>query len=191
VSGAGESFDFGALDPRDGYRVDLIDLHSSLTLALTLVHDAEYLIEAATLATWEEPDERERGECERLHMLLEAVARYLTTGGSWDDLVPALGKMRHAAPRPLVYPGWYYHSGEIMFDEFVQAVVGVHVFVSNSDLGSATKAVRWAETLFIDQTTVGDLERANDDVETTIPFDEPGDGRQLELPDRADPADEE
>ena len=49
----------------------------------------------STIACWDQPTAWERGQRARLQWLLEAVCRFINTGGSWVDLenVPLLAKI--------------------------------------------------------------------------------------------------
>jgi hypothetical protein len=136
---------FAALDPKDGFHVRQVAL-GDVRLALyvdvwgggnpvTLTGDPEDA--ASLIAAWDYPSPRDGGECRRLYLALDALARYFTTGGDWASLDAALAALRRAVPGGIVYPGYHYVEGYFALDGHYQ-----HVFAKDDGGG---QAVVWEE----------------------------------------------
>ena len=83
------------LKPGDGYVATLLDQDKSVGVYFNLRLDDQYVRlldtpkekrETLTLGFWASPDEFQRGEAHRLHLLADAVARFFNTGGCWNEL---------------------------------------------------------------------------------------------------------
>lgn len=59
------------------------------------------------VASWSYPTPADSGACQRLKLVLDAVCRYLTTGGTWEEMGSAFKKMHKVAQGGLTFPGWY------------------------------------------------------------------------------------
>lgn len=199
-----EVFDFNALDPGDGVRVEVVACGGELSLHARVNAGGEPVNlgtvgadpEDATVAltdpvpagglAW--------GELDRLHAALEGVARYLSTGGDWGPLLRSLQRLQRLVPSGLLFPGWHYHSGEAVYDPDLRRVLWQHLFVADEDVGTATRAVLWLEDVFVEEKTLqavlAEIDHAQ---EREGPEVLPGRslGNFLDLPGQQDPADAE
>lgn len=113
-------------------------------------------------------DNAKAGESERLEMVLDAVARYLTTGGQWQPLLFKLRLMAEAVPGGLAFPGWHLCTSYVTTEGRYQ-----HIFVKTG----THEAVLWEEPDrgdnglptggFIDVTTLEQL-REQDELEANF-----------------------
>lgn len=182
---------FDKLSPQDGFHVVKIETQGEVSLHVQAYGGGELLNltdplrpENATqeIATWPNASNEDQGDATRLHLVLDAIARYLTTGGTWHQLEYALKSMRRVAMGGIVFEGYHlcdsYLTTELsnfrpmkltMPDGQVRTrMVGVggyqHVFVKNDNSGAA---VVWEEPSytssggvyggFIDRTTLADI----------------------------------
>jgi hypothetical protein len=192
--------DFAKLDPGDGVRIQRVENGDEEVSLHVLVKGGGDMLHVYTtgdrpedaseeLFSWLDPTAADRGDCDRLEAVLDAVARFLTCGGHWDQLGLALGRMKRLVPSGLIFSGWHYHSGELVYDPDLERSAWQHVFVSDADAGEFTPAVVWLEGVFIDQKTLGQVlrERQHDEEEEN---DRDGGGTvrpELQLPDPPDP----
>lgn len=84
-----------------------------------------------------DPTPAQLGALDRLHLVLDSVARYFTTGGSWRELDAALKKMETIIGGGLVFPGYHLCSTYSTTDGTYQ-----HVFVKDG----TKEAVLWNES---------------------------------------------
>lgn len=54
-----------------------------------------------------DPTSVEQGEAVRLQRLTEAISRYFTTGGRWQEFDDAVEKIRKVIPGGMVFPGYH------------------------------------------------------------------------------------
>lgn len=158
---------------RDGFHVVRVDRPTRLVLAVVTV-DRGSVVSAGPLADFGVPGPKARGRCDRLLLVLDAVCRYLTTGGGWDELRPALERLAAAAPSGLCYPGYYLATSYLTDTGDYQ-----HVFVKDDGSG---RAVLWQEPSvgdndlpvggWIDVTTLAEL--GDDDLAGPADDDEAG-----------------
>jgi len=83
-----------------------------------------------------DPTPAHHGAVTRLHLVLDAVARYLTTGGRWRELDAALKTMEKVAVGGLVFPGYHLTTSYSTIDGTYQ-----HVFTKDG----TRDAVLWEE----------------------------------------------
>jgi|GEM_PF-5921409 len=149
---------FTGIDPFDGIKVERVDLgEMGLSLHAVCVQDGvtsnfgPHQGEAATalIAEWESPTPEDYGACDRLEAVAAAVARYLTFGGTWDELVTTLSGLQRFSPDTITYPGYYYAGCSPL-----EAGKYSHTFV---DLATSTEAVVWAEGRSIERMPLADL----------------------------------
>lgn len=184
-----EIFDFTKLDHRDGIRVVRVDQKSyAISLHVGLYQETELVpifnrdgVDATvTVDSWHEPTEVNQGACDRMQMVLEAVCRYLTMGGSWADLHKTLHRLGAWLPfDAVIYAGWHYHSGYINTGGEFE-----HIFVKDG----TEEAVLWVEGLegFVEPKTLTQIREEQEDDERAA-FEEAASSRQtsqLGLPDR-------
>lgn len=160
------------------------------------------LVEIYPADTERVPDEVELpGHVERLGLALQAVARYLTTGGDWGELNDALNRMQRIAVGGLVYDGYHVYRTYLTDQGDYQ-----HVFASNEDLGDDTPVVVWEEPTVNESgnvigggfnfTTLGGYWGAQDVIEAEQSGGSEASGFNgaaplLSLPHREDPGEEE
>lgn len=140
---------FAGREPTDGFHVVSIELGSSLSLFAQVYFGGhiqhplgvnEQADDAASeIIQWVDPTPEQRGECIRLQLCLDAIARYLTTGGTWEQLNKASWWLRQAFTDGIQYPG--YH----LYDSFVTTEgVYQHIFVRTG----TEDAVVWEESAY-------------------------------------------
>jgi hypothetical protein len=175
-----KDFDFSRIDPRDGFRVELVAC-GALEVSLHLTFRADAAV-VNTLLVGPRPEDatleicktspctpRTLGVYNRLHDVLDAVCRYVNVGGDLDTLDAAVRHMRQMLPSGgLVYPGWNYHNSDLVYDHELGRCAFEHVFVSQTEAGDATQAVVWLEDTCVDFKTVGQLLRERRHAEETI-----------------------
>jgi len=157
-----EVFDFDQLDPDDGFTVFLHELgqiEASIWLGWRERGHLKYggPEESKAVEIWraDHPTAADLGRRSRARVLAEAVCRYFTAGGNWDELRALIDEMARLIPGGLVFPG--YH----LFDTYTDAkghVVYVYVRTGTNEV------VRWVaptgdEAGFIDHITLEDLQR--------------------------------
>jgi hypothetical protein len=122
------------LDPKDGFHVIEVyldgaySLHCQVYADGRLQHPADVYGDAVTtdqvdiarttveVASWADATNADRGACARLRLVLDAVARYLNTGGAWPELTAALEKVKVVARGGIVFPGYYLHDTYVTDD---------------------------------------------------------------------------
>lgn len=201
---------FDKMDPKDGFHVVKIEAAGTLAIYCQTYGGGEQINIVDTLhpenasvmiASWENPSEADQGEATRLTRCLDAVARYLTTGGTWQQLEDGMRMMRRVALGNLVFTGYHLLDSYLTADGTYQ-----HIFVKDDQSG---EAVLWEEPFytaaggvcggFLDRTTLEMLHEPSDD------DDEPGEAEEVEtdsaveteapepdqplLPDRREPTD--
>jgi hypothetical protein len=140
--GGTESADpFDRFDHRDGFHVLRVGNDALLGLyavaygggrAFTLDDPAAPEDGSVELVSWESPTPADRGACKRLHFALDAVCRYLNTGGSWADLGAALARLQRVAVDGIAWPGYYLYDSHPTVDGPFE-----HVFVMTDGTDTA------------------------------------------------------
>lgn len=184
---------FDAITEKDGYHVTRIDSPTSVSLFCACYGGGEPIVvgKSGTTEIWhyDNPTHKQRGEMIRAELLGDALARFLNTGGSWEDAALLMANMRDVAPGGLAFPGYHlldsYRTTEGTFQ---------HVFVKDG----TEEAVLWEEPNhnehgglyggFIERKT---LEQIRKDQEEdgwrqvgAEPAEEAGGAGPLQLPDR-------
>lgn len=193
---------FENLSEKDGYHVTRIETPAGVTIYATCYSGGEpILLEGTTettaeLLTWPEPSHTDSGAAVRAELVGDALARYLNTGGSWNELAELLRNLRKAAPGGLAYPG--YH----LFDSY-RTLEGdfQHIFVQDG----TENAVLWEEPRhnehgglvagFIDRTTLTKIKEQQEEdgwrIVSAQPAGEATEAAEgsgpLQLPDRRRP----
>ena len=118
----------------------------------------------------EKPTMTQRGEIQRLRLLLDSLSRYLNTGGTWDEISEVFSTVRSVWTGSLSFPGWH-----LLESYYTDQGVYQHVFVSDRDRGEKTRAILWEEPDynetgglvggFINRTTLGGLRRMQENDE--------------------------
>jgi len=147
-----ERYDFKPLSPRDGYRVERVELGElslSLYLYLVVLDERQPLFKGDTdqsvlLAKWENHTQADRADCARLELLLQSVVRYFNTGGNGNLLGVVLKTLRGLVGDRW-FPGWEYFEGVVNDNGDYE-----HLFVATDQSGDA---VLWVEDQFIDAET--------------------------------------
>lgn len=161
---------FDRLDPKDGFHVVLSETAGLTSLYCVCYAGGEInnpfggssdgsvlLTEVAS------PNEEQNGSLIRLHLVLEAVARYLRTGGTWEALEHGMTGIRTLAPGGIVFPGYHLVESYVTTEMLYQ-----HVFRKID----TDEAVVWEEPAythsgglaggFIDRTTMTALREAQE-----------------------------
>ncbi len=106
--------------------------------------------EFVEVQTWPESGPRDAGACLRLQLLLEAVARYLNTGGDWAELERTLRRTRAAVPWSLNSDPYHLLmtdlTADVQPDGTVLRIGYEHYFLKEG----ATEGVLWSEGLFVE-----------------------------------------
>ncbi|MCI0420751.1 MAG: hypothetical protein L0312_16245 [Acidobacteria bacterium] len=160
---------FDSMDPRDGFRIRSIEKETRASLHAEFYQGGELALcfglsdEDATveILEWLNPVPADHGSARRLFLVLDALCRYLNTGGQWEQLDKAIERLRILARGGLVFTGYHYLEGDSTKDGTYQ-----HIFVKNG----TEQAVRWEEWDakghgFIDRLTLSELreQQANDE----------------------------
>lgn len=147
VAQATAGFDpFDGLDAKDGFHAILLEFGGRVSLSVVCYANGEPIDEAAaeavgakplvTLVEQDSPGPVVLGAATRLHRVVDAVCRYLTTGGSWPELEAALTAVRTVAPGAIQFPGYHVCDTYATLDGVHQ-----HVFVKDG----TKEAVLWQE----------------------------------------------
>lgn len=143
---------FEHMDPRDGLRLVRTTLGHSVSLFAAVYSGGEQ-VHLPTSVVNAEPDEpltpdcvylhradvhtnAQSGEVERLEMVLDAVIRYLNTGGQWEPLLRKLSLLAKAVPVGLSFPGHHLLTSYVTTEGRYQ-----HIFVKTG----THDAVLWEE----------------------------------------------
>lgn len=166
---------FRELEGKDGYHVVRVEVGNVLTLSciayaggtLTNLVSGDPADGSVEILELIDPTKAQRGAAIRLQLVLDAVARYLTTGGQWDALGDALATMRKVASGGLVFPG--YH----LIDSY-STTTGTYQHVFQKD--GTDDAILWEEAEvgdsglpvggFIDLTTLDKILQQQESDET-------------------------
>lgn len=175
---------FDRLHPGDGFRIKRVTVGSNVSLHIGCYQQGELTNlfasapEDATVELLEvkDADAAALGGVTRLELVLDAICRYLTTGGDWHDLTAVMDRMRAVAAGGIVYPGYDLIDSYANTDGDYE-----HVFVRTG----TDKAVLWVEDTFIDHKT---LDQIRSEQESDFDGDE-GDAGEDDQPDLLDPAD--
>ena len=146
---------FEGLDPKDGFRVKQVDFPTKNPTSISL-HICAYVggelqnifpdrgPEEATveIKEWKHPTPEDMGACNRLQLVLDAICRYLNTGGNWEELTRAMVAMKTVAFGGLVFPGYHLLESQPNSDNDYE-----HIFVKDG----TDRAVLWVEDCFIDR----------------------------------------
>jgi hypothetical protein len=136
---AGDPFE--PLEGKDGFHVVQFEFGGTLTLScvaygrgemINLHPSAKPENASVEIVEIENPTPAQYGAVERLRLVLDAVARYLTTGGSWSELDAATRKMEEVAIGGLVFPGYHLMQSYSTTEGTYQ-----HIFVKNDGSGDA------------------------------------------------------
>lgn len=149
---------FERLHPSDGFRVKRVETARGISLHVGIWQGGELTNpfgatpEDATTEILEHKDASavDLGRTTRLELVLDAICRYFTTGGDWDELQSAMATARRVIVGGLTYPGYdlidSYSNTEGNYE---------HVFVQTG----TDKVVLWVEDQFIDRKTIEQLRR--------------------------------
>src|ERR1700676_295017 len=109
---------FHELEGKDGFHVVKVEIGEIITLSCVAYYKGEQI----SVVSGDHPQGKSlvelcslkstpvvRGTVERLHLALDGVCRYLTTGGNWNELELALELMKQVAVDGLKFPGYYLH----------------------------------------------------------------------------------
>lgn len=149
---------FEKLDGKDGFHITLVTaVPGELSLHCNMYGGGELQNfvnpqdpDAATIEirVWKKPTAEDSGAALRLYHVLSAVTRYLSTGGSWEELERGLSRVKIVAQGGLVFPGWYLHDSYVAgvgeFQSYFQ-----HIFVHQG----TNDAMLWEEPQFSDRGT--------------------------------------
>lgn len=136
---------FHALEGKDGFHVVKIESGSVLMLSCMAygggvpcnLVSADPNDASVEIFEVQDPTPAKHGAVIRLHLALDAVARYFTTGGSWMELDNALRKMEDVVKGGLRFPGYHLTTSYSTTEGTYQ-----HVFTKDDGTGAA---VLWEE----------------------------------------------
>lgn len=170
---------FDRLHPGDGFRVRRVAVGRGVSLHIGIWQGGELsnpfgaAPEDATVEILEHKDATaaDLGQTTRLELLLDAVCRYFTTGGDWDELYSALSTARKVMAGGLTYPGYELLDSYSDTDGNYE-----HIFVRTN----TNQAVLWVEDEFIDRKTLEQIRHEQEsDWEGDIVDDASGDADDL------------
>lgn len=157
-----ETSPFDGLDPADGYRAELTSLDSEVAVhvllnqggCITAPFDLPADEASCEIKAWSDPTLADHGAASRLQLVMDAICRYFTTGGSWEELERAQARSKQILRGGLDFPGYHYHLGELNTNGVYE-----HVFLKDDGSGAA---ILWVEDEFIESTTLEKLRAAED-----------------------------
>lgn len=177
---------FDRLDAKDGFHIVQIDQGMAVSLhcqaygggrLYNLVDEKNPDLATVQVKEWLGPGPVDYGECARLRLVLDAVARYLTTGGSWDELTDGLKTMSRVALNGMAYNGYHLLDSYVTVGEAVYQ----HIFVKDG----TDEAILWEEPTydvnggvvggFIDRTTLEAIRQRQENDDSIWPETEEGD----------------
>ena len=145
-----ENDPFDDLDPCDGFHIVKTGGLATVTIycqvytggKLFNLRDSNPDNAVVAIKSWNNPTEADQGACTRLYLVLDAVARYLTTGGTWDELVDGFRDMhRFTGNANCTYPGYHLLDSYVTTEGSYQ-----HIFVKDGEMD----AVLWEEPIHSD-----------------------------------------
>lgn len=160
---------FSEMEGKDGFHVVKTEVGKQLSLYAIAVGCGELAVIGgkSSVEVWTidaAKDTHAHGAWTRLHLVLDAIARYLTTGGNWQQLDAAVERLRSMFPGGLDFAPYFLLDSYLTDEGTYQ-----HVFAAGSKLDD--KAVLWEEPMynasggvfggFIDHQTVGSLVEAD------------------------------
>jgi len=106
---------FYPIESNDGFHVVQTECGPILTLSVLAYYggvpcnivDKDPANTTVEIMEYTKPTAQARGECERLRLVMDAVCRYFTTGGSWGELANSLQLARTIIKGGIVFPGYY------------------------------------------------------------------------------------
>lgn len=151
---------FARLEPRDGLQIERVTQGTFVALYLTVVGGDTYwslpaVADATTnpsacllsIADLEQASISERGHLDRMQYVLEAVTRYVRTGGDLAELLRMIQQIQAHVPGTFLYPGYAYFTSVLQADN---PPFWVHYFVEDRrPLDDTSLTVEWAEGQFI------------------------------------------
>lgn len=135
---------FHSLEGKDGFHVVQVETGPILILSVLAygggmpfnVMSGDTEDGSVELLDLFDPSPRQRGEVDRLRLVMDSVCRYFTTGGNWKELNKALDDAKKVIVGGIEFPGYYLSTSYGTTDGDFQ-----HVFVQEG----TTKAVLWNE----------------------------------------------
>lgn len=155
------------MQPRDGFYVERVDLPEGGTPTFVSLHgcvrmederanlfDVDPDEATVEIKDWANAQPADCGAAKRLQHVLDAVCRYLNTGGNWDEFGAAIERLRKVARGGLRFPG--YH----LLDSYLNDAGNFeHIFVRTG----TNKAVLWVEGEFIEPKTLEEILREQEE----------------------------
>lgn len=177
---------FDGMEGGDGFRIKQVEYPTTNPISISL-HICAYFggklqnirpdvgPEDATveIKEWLQPTPSDMGACDRLKVALEGIARYLNTGGEWEELAVAVEKMQQLAPTGLRFPGYHLLESVKNYEGDYE-----HLFVQDG----TENCVLWVENNFIDYKTLEQVKREREEASESEPrtIDIPKEGQQRE-----------
>lgn len=136
---------FHALEGRDGFHVVRTERGSVLMLSVMAYYgdvpcnvvDNDPNNASVELLDLYDPTPAAKGAVERLRLVMDAVCRYFTTGGTWREFDNALKKAEKVVKGGVAFPGYHLVTSYSTTDGDYQ-----HVFAADDESG---RAVLWNE----------------------------------------------
>jgi hypothetical protein len=104
---------FHNLEGKDGFHVTQTELGPVLMLSVLAYSggvpcslDGDPNNTSVEIVDHMNPTPKQRGECERLRLVMDSVCRYFTTGGTWEELAMALREARRIIRGGIAFPGY-------------------------------------------------------------------------------------
>ncbi len=174
---------FADVQPDDGFSVVEVNLEPrEISLHVVLrergVIDYDTVL-GAGVEVWKEdmPDVFAKGRQERARLVMAAILRYFSTGGSWEELDSMLEAVHPFIPGGIVFAGWQYYDSDLDLNEGFPIDVflddqgeNVTIWVHGSHLETLTidDYVRSLE----DEDDISNQETAGDDEDSSVCGDE-------------------
>lgn len=147
-----------ALDPADGLRVrrhevpgQRVGVEAFLRVGGVPVPFLGAQETFVVLKAWDGPGLAEVGRCTRLQILMEAVVRYLNTGGDWQELGDVLKVLHDAFPVRPADNGYTFLSTDVTLVDYDEETDRPTIGYEHYFLRAGTQeGVLWVEDQFIE-----------------------------------------
>lgn len=163
---------FDVMRADDGYRVDMVAIGDHVLALHVGMYQKGMLTNFITdtgqpvcgadaapeIIKWVEPTFVEQGQCNRLYYLMDAVLRYLNTGGTWEQFDMVVSRMRDFAFGPLTFPGYTFRASEVTsLGDWEHAFLANNADARHND--DLPEMVVWCEGSFISRCTIKQYEQ--------------------------------
>lgn len=166
-------FDPNKQNPWDGYRADFDDVGSAYVVTFGMKLDNEFNlpvemipefkdhpgVNSVEVGRWEADSMEMHGHAKRVHILSEAIASYLNTGGDWRELKNVITTIENYSTQSLEIPGYFFYETMIDREGFF-----CHSYLSTDQ----TSAFVWIVDSHFDPLTIAEWKERRDQEEADV-----------------------